>query len=90
MKKLLASFGVKVGVGRWRRAKAEVGGAALSSKALVGGAVEFGARCACVTQAMADSLPEGGLGFAWWFFVCFFKVVVCPEVRINALLLDCE
>lgn len=52
--------------------------------------VEFGTRCACVTQAIADSLPEGGLGFAWCFFVCFFKVLVCPEVRISALLLDYE
>lgn len=50
--------------------------------------VEFGALCACVTQAMADSLPEGGLGFAWCFFV--FKVVVCLEVKVSALLLDCE
>lgn len=50
--------------------------------------VEFGALCACVTQAMADSPPEGGLGFAWCFLVC--KVVVHPEVKVSALLLDYE
>lgn len=35
--------------------------------------VEFGTRCACVTQAVADSLPEGGLGFAWVFLFVSLK-----------------
>lgn len=37
--------------------------------------------CACVTQAMADLLPEVGLDF-------FFKEVICPEVGIGAVSLD--
>lgn len=43
----------------------------------------FGVLCACVTQAMADLLPEVGLDF-------FFKEVICPEVGIGAVSLDCK
>lgn len=82
MKELLASFGVKVAGWAGREEQ--------RLRSVVQLSVEFGAHCTCVTQSMADSPPEGGLGFAWWLFVCFLKVVVRPEVRISALLLDHE
>lgn len=45
--------------------------------------VGFGTLCVRVTRAMADSPPEVGLGLVWFVF----KEVICPEVRIGAVLL---